>query len=731
MSEGVIKESTQDILELLHADLDTQITALTTKRAITILRSTLSDKDCSNFLESTNLWSAKSSWRGLPKRATSHRRLTSHLHDIMLAIFRYFNYIAKSQKSLESTTQTSKTRLTRSMRNAGPTLPGGSAPQPERVLHLLPRPRRGPEPLKRLPDGLITGISNHFKPSSKDDSWYRAVAAFDVRTDREWQASDSATWLFDLAYYAQETFATQKTRQFVYGLVITESHLRIYRFDRCGVVEWPWLNYCKDPAILVRTLLLIGNHDLKTIGVDPTVTFNTNNQRVFVLTRNRKPVVYTQVETSLASTELCERATMCWIVEDKSGNRFLLKQQFSDVKRLTEGTFLKGVDTPGIMKIHFEQRYEKVSTSRGERKPYPDSFYDRVMVRSILDLYGAPIDLVKSRLGLLLAMHDVIAGHRDLWLKHNVLHRDISFGNILYADIEANATNAVEPTRPHGVLIDFDLSLHYDPKLPRDKYEVANQTGTTSFQSLNTLSSDWFETSPRALWKPLHDHIEELESFFWVLYWTTSLYGPPEEIERLKRAHLAAGKTLDTFIRPPSDLDLEFDNTDWETSAKHKINVLRYKRSSLAIPRPGWGKAYEELIQSFVSFCDTQSKRKMREACRGGREDPVTMEESRERAPKDYEAVLELFRKAIKDLEAESKAAVEPKRAGRPLRELYESRKGAQLPPAPAYSAKQKRSREYEDETPTDPITEPADSPHSKRGKTTSYSGRIVPSATF
>ncbi|PPQ75188.1 hypothetical protein CVT24_010128 [Panaeolus cyanescens] len=703
MSEGVIKGSETDIALGLEQELTQNITPLTAKRAMSILKATVSDKDCARFLKDTKAWSPEGSWKGLPKKAPSHRILASRLHNIVLEIFQYFNHIPNPRKA---TTQT-------------PTPLAASAPQPERRLHKMLY-RRIAVTLKRQPDGLITGTTKHFMPSSKGDSWHRSIAAFDIRTNSEREsATDSESWIYDMAYYAQEIFATQRTRQHVYGLVISETHLRIYRFDRCGAVEWPWLNFHDDPTILIRAFLLIGNHDLKTVGVDPTVVFNARNQRQFTMTNNGKISVYTTVSTTFADRLLVDRATMCWVVKDSAGKHYLLKQQFSDVKRPTEGKLLKGVDVPAIAKVYFEQRYEKMSTSRGIRAPFPDTFYDRVMVRSIFDLYGQPIDAAVSRIALLMALHDTISGHRDLWLKHNILHRDISFGNILYAKEENHWKPKIPLQRPHGILIDFDLGIRYDPKQPREKYQVANQTGSTAFQSLNTVGSEIFEQG-EAFWTPLHDHTEELESFFWVLYWSTVLFDAPENLTDEQRAYLQEHGSLEEFYEVNEHWE-NFIVSDWVAAYGYKKDVLREKRDTMAVPKDGWGTAYTELVQSFAKLCNDWSLRKFLAA--HNTQVPSTMEESRERAAQDYDTVLNMLLKAMKDLAAEIKAAAPVRPAGKPLREIHQERPIAapdqQRPIAPSQGINRKRSRELVDETPTDPVTETdvEGSPTSKKGR--------------
>ena len=108
-----------------------------------------------------------------------------------------------------------------------------------------------------------------------------------------------------------------------------------------------------------------------------------------------------------------------------------------------------------------------------------------------------PDPLVQSAIkGLLTALRDAIKAHRSLYLKGNILYRDISENNIIITKVEKTGAFA-------GMLIDLDLAK----ELGSGRSGARHQTGTMEFITIKVLRGTD------------HTYRHDLESFFYVLLW--------------------------------------------------------------------------------------------------------------------------------------------------------------------------------------------------------------------
>ncbi|KAI4219804.1 MAG: hypothetical protein L6R40_008711 [Gallowayella cf. fulva] len=103
---------------------------------------------------------------------------------------------------------------------------------------------------------------------------------------------------------------------------------------------------------------------------------------------------------------------------------------------------------------------------------------------------------------LLTTLRDAIKAHRSLYLKGNILHRDISENNIII-------TNPKESGGFTGMLIDLDLAK----VLGSGRSGARHQTGTMEFMAIEVLLGID------------HTYRHDLESFFYVLIWLCARRG--------------------------------------------------------------------------------------------------------------------------------------------------------------------------------------------------------------
>ncbi|KAJ3569608.1 hypothetical protein NPX13_g6027 [Xylaria arbuscula] len=137
-------------------------------------------------------------------------------------------------------------------------------------------------------------------------------------------------------------------------------------------------------------------------------------------------------------------------------------------------------------------RSGSASPTKHDNEPVPNRIHRRI----VLCDYGEPIYKASSRAALLAALEGCITGHEPL-LKAGFLHRDISINNLMIN--EGNKESDLS-----SFLIDLDLAIEVNRI---ESSGAKGITGTRAFMAIGILIGE--------------DHIfmDDLESFFWVLFW--------------------------------------------------------------------------------------------------------------------------------------------------------------------------------------------------------------------
>ncbi|KAI0667823.1 hypothetical protein C8Q78DRAFT_289572 [Trametes maxima] len=157
---------------------------------------------------------------------------------------------------------------------------------------------------------------------------------------------------------------------------------------------------------------------------------------------------------------------------------------------------------------------------------------ERSHMRIVIDDVGRPLTEFKSTHELVTAVRDAILGHRLLWEKAEILHRDVSVGNILikdekttedkfsgflhdydYSSMVPDPKTSVEVEEAEAKAIEDDLGLGLDvpggAKESVDPETQKERTGTYYFMAVEMLRVP----------DVVHNTHHDLESFYWVLLW--------------------------------------------------------------------------------------------------------------------------------------------------------------------------------------------------------------------
>ncbi|MCJ1430243.1 hypothetical protein MMC29_008160 [Sticta canariensis] len=144
-------------------------------------------------------------------------------------------------------------------------------------------------------------------------------------------------------------------------------------------------------------------------------------------------------------------------------------------------------------------------------------YRNRVLTYLAISPAGRPLQEFKSVLEVLQAFRDAIRQHRELFLRRNILHRDISLNNIILTNPEQNSGCS-------GMLIDLDLAVLVGEDGKNETSEERNMTGTLEYIAIQILEG----ATRKETAGTDHTYRHDLESFFYVFLSLCIRYGYTE-----------------------------------------------------------------------------------------------------------------------------------------------------------------------------------------------------------
>ncbi|KAJ7510464.1 hypothetical protein B0H11DRAFT_2269829 [Mycena galericulata] len=401
------------------------------------------------------------------------------------------------------------------------------------------------DPLKSEPDISIFGTGPAAtKENRLDDlpsSYAIASSLWEVKLRETFQETEKG----QVGVYGREVFIQQPNRRFVYVPLMTGKVIRILRFDRAGCYYSQRINYHTNALFFVKLVILLSSFNEELLGFDTSIYWEDGqrfmkmtpaemlNKTTNVWEPNTKELVFKLEDQPVFSRRtIRSRGTVCWSAEYE-GQKFIVKDYWRADGRARESFFLKeltGVKGVGQMFTFADDR-ESIRAGRGFTKA------EDIM-------YGETLEKARSARQLLCALQDIIAGHFESAVDRGILHRDISFGNLL-----------LSPYKSCGVVIDWDLAKKMELLIAGHATEHDSRTGTRAYQSVKVLKA-----SPKL---GHHDHLDDLESIYYVLY--SILYG-----------YDTRGDPLDPLISS-SNLTIWNDHTQTpEALSQVKLGFLAY-----------------------------------------------------------------------------------------------------------------------------------------------------------
>ncbi|KAF2452554.1 hypothetical protein BDY21DRAFT_329029 [Lineolata rhizophorae] len=405
------------------------------------------------------------------------------------------------------------------------------------------KPLLGSVSKRKLDVGLAYDPGNQVEGyDNQDCAWTDILIAGELKSNPQ-EDTHNSTW-FDLLRYVREVFGAQVTRRFVLGFTLCGSIIRLWELDRLGALASRPFDINRDGQKFASMILGFLWMNEEELGFDPTIV--EGGKQVEIQRDGQYERLYLQ-DVIRRQRSVVGRATTCWIgrlIGTKPMQRVVVKDSWEYEERPEEGDLLMNATKSGAENValwyHHETVYvggtvddvyhnvrkglstaDAASNSSGPgngrsasgssmRKRSRSSLQismpppkrscsgsqrlrNRVHRRVIMHGVGKSIDQASTLKTMLTALLGGIKGHESL-LNINILHRDISIGNIMLNEAEDD-----------GFLIDLDLAI----KANREEVSGApSKTGTKVFMAIGVLHGD-----------EGHNFMHDLESFFWVLFW--------------------------------------------------------------------------------------------------------------------------------------------------------------------------------------------------------------------
>ncbi|KAG6096894.1 hypothetical protein E4U30_001166 [Claviceps sp. LM220 group G6] len=443
------------------------------------------------------------------------------------------------------------------------------------VLGMPRKPSRDSVAMHELDVGFIPAADLEGGPQSSTYSCARMLARGELRRD---PMDDKAqeTWL-TLAKIAQDMLTAQGTRRFVLGFTLCGSLMRVWLFDRLGGIASEQININTEPLQFIKVILgflWMSEEDLgfdcSIKGPDLTVDGADGKKRQMDIAKpdgSKECILVGQQPAGKLTSKMIRSPETILVVKDS----------WQEVKRDEEGDMLLLATRRGVVNVARHYHHETVqirgmnddvracvrrgldratasnsaqsdsessrrapserlrkrgtstnpSTSGKEEdsglhprkricsssptgsahKPrieLPTELGNRVHRRVIVRDYGKAIYKASSRQALLACLEGCIKGHQSLY-EAGILHRDISIINLRINE-ESKKQNQ---SWPH-FLIDLDHAIEIGRK---DASTERTNIGTRPFMAIGVLRGEE------------HSFLHDLESFFWVLFWTCIHHG--------------------------------------------------------------------------------------------------------------------------------------------------------------------------------------------------------------
>ncbi|KAI1286608.1 hypothetical protein F5Y03DRAFT_380583 [Xylaria venustula] len=468
----------------------------------------------------------------------------------------------------------------------------------------------------------------------------------------------------DIARYVKEVFTAQPTRRYVLAFTLCGDWMRLWEFDRLGGIASEKFNINKDGQRFVSTILGFLWMDDAALGFDPTI-MKSNRWQYIEIQQDTKTERLILDKVIRSAHSIVGRATICWkaYLEGDKSNPFVIKDSWQFPERDEEGDLLQQATLQEVTHVARHYHHETVRTqakdddirdnvrrglditrasnyqtgrarnlrdrtveaisrnsstgskrsssqigallppgkrsrsgsaspTKHDNEPLPNRIHRRI----VLCDYGEPIYKASSRATLLGALEGCIQGHESLY-KAGLLHRDISINNLMIN--EGKKESCVS-----SFLIDLDLAIRID------RIEASGAkgiTGTRAFMAIGILMGED------------HTFMDDLESFFWVLFWICIHYngdGLARVVSEFDEWNDAGTTKLATLKKGVIDEEGNFLKIAERSFASYYRPLIPWVNELRRVVFPN-GRRWQQVNDKLYS--------RMRQILRDGQNDPLVL----------------------------------------------------------------------------------------------------------
>ncbi|KAJ3493473.1 hypothetical protein NLG97_g4710 [Lecanicillium saksenae] len=374
--------------------------------------------------------------------------------------------------------------------------------------------------------------------------------------------------LVHLYCMANHVFRTEEMRFFLHGILLCQSSVEFWVFDRSGMYSSPALSLVDDCDQIASNIASLRRMTSGELGAEKVfdavqgtdvLAFRTPNATLQLL---KRPVV--------ARDSLFSDGLLCYFARKANENQWthIVKFKWRDIHKSKEEDIFHTIEDksfPGVVRLVYDTKIVDTAQLRAgvRNEPYRrllddgqeldtgsalerysertgDPFRNRTCMCLVFSPICQPLSTFRDKVELLRVLRDVAQTHRALLQDANVLHRDISIGNIL-----------IDETTRKGILIDFDVAMDLTKETPTGN----SISGTQEFRAAGLMNYD------------PHTYRHDLEALFYVLLQVIAEASNNGTLERNSRFHRWSvddwDKARDARIEDMESVNFELLLDEW------------------------------------------------------------------------------------------------------------------------------------------------------------------------